>query len=105
MPPESKSTLKNIQTKAGGVGVDAQKYDRKGGVVLVGYFNLIIGKACNPNENIGHYGEATHSNNGEEILKFLKHDEMKTLNDRVKKAEPESSRQCIQKGESPILDM
>ena len=30
---------------------------------------------------------------------------MKTLNDRVKKAEPEWTRQCIQKGESYILDI
>ena len=35
---------------------------------------------------------------------FLEHNEMKTLNDRVKKAEPEWSRQCVQKEESSILD-
>ena len=30
------------------------------------------------------------------MLKFLGHNEIETLNDRVKKAEPEWTRQCIQ---------
>ena len=44
------------------------------------------------------------SQNGAEMLKFLKKNETKTLNDREKKPEPERTRQCIQKGESSILD-
>lgn len=38
------------------------------------------------------------------MLKPLKNNEMKTLNGRVKKAEPEWTRQGIQKGESSVLD-
>ena len=57
------------------------------------------------NENIGQYGEVTRNKNGEELLKFLKHNQMRTLNDRVKKAQPEWTRQYIQKGESSILDL
>ena len=49
-------------------------------------------------------GKVTNSRNGEEVLKFLKYNEMQTLNDKVKKAEPEWTRQCIQKGETCILD-
>ena len=70
----------------------------------MGDFTSRIGKASKLNESIGQYGEVTKNKNGEEMLKFLKHNEMKTLNDRVKKAEPEWTRQCIQKGESSILD-
>ncbi|MEO9966262.1 MAG: hypothetical protein ABJF11_10765 [Reichenbachiella sp.] len=102
MPPESKNTIKDIQRKFGEVAVDVQKYKRQGEVVLVGDFNSRIGKASKLNENIGQYGEVTNNKNGEEMLKFLKHNEMKTLNDRVKKAEPEWTRQCIPKGESTL---
>ena len=70
----------------------------------MGDFNSRIGKASNPNENIGHYGEVTKNKNGAEMLMFLKNIEMKTLNDRVKKPGPERTRQCIQKGESFILE-
>ena len=104
MPPESKSTVKEIQRKFGEVAADVQKYKRRGEVVLVGDFNSRIGKASNPNENIGRYGEVTKNKNGAEMLKFLQNNEMKTLNDRVKKSGPEWTRQCIQKGESSILD-
>ena len=52
---------------------------RQGEVVLVGDFNSRIGKTSKLNENIGQYGEETKKNNGEEMLKFLKHNEMKTL--------------------------
>ncbi|MEP1953909.1 MAG: hypothetical protein ABJJ26_03135 [Algoriphagus sp.] len=38
------------------------------------------------------------------MLKFLKHNEMKVLNDRVKKSKPERTRQCKRKGENFILD-
>ena len=41
-----------------------------------------IGEASNPNKNIGQYGEVTNNKNGEEMLKFLKHNEMKTFNDK-----------------------
>ena len=37
------------------------------------------------------------------MLKFLKNNEMKTLNDRVKKTGPEWTRQRIHMGESAIL--
>lgn len=89
MPPESKSTVKEIQRKFGEVAADVQKYKRRGEVVLVGDFNSRIGKASNPNENIGQYGEVTKNKNGAEMLKFLQNNEMKTLNDRVKKSGPE----------------
>ena len=70
----------------------------------MGGFNSKIGKACNPNEYIGQYGEVTNHKNGAEMLEFLKINEMKTLNDRVKKAGPEWTRQCVQKGETSVLD-
>ena len=53
MLPESKSTVKEIQRKFGEVAVDVQKYKRQGEVVLLGDFNSRIGKASNPNENVG----------------------------------------------------
>ncbi|MEP5536836.1 hypothetical protein [Ekhidna sp.] len=89
MPPESKNTINDIQRKFGEAAVDLHTYKRQGGVVLVGEFTSRIGKICKLNENIGQYGEVTNIMNGEETLNFLKHNEMKTLNDRVKKAEPE----------------
>ena len=49
--------------------------------MLVGDLNSRIGKPSKLNENIGRYGEVTENKNGEEMLKFFKHDEMKTLND------------------------
>ena len=56
------------------------------------YFNSRIGKASNPNENIGKHGQVTKNKNGAETLGFLESNEsneMKTLNDRVKKVRPE----------------
>ena len=103
MPPESKGTVKGIQRKFGEVAIDVQKYKRQGEVVLVGDFNSRIGKASNPNENIGQYGEVIKNMNGAEVLMFLKN-EMKTLNDSVKKPGPEWTRQCIRMGENSILD-
>ena len=70
----------------------------------MGDLNSKIGKASKLNENVGQYGEVTNIKNGEEMLKFLEQNEMKTLNDRVKTAEPEWTRQYIQKGEHSILD-
>ena len=63
-----------------------------------------VGKASNPNENIGQYGGVASNKNRKEMLKFLKHNEMKTLDVKGKKSEPEWTRQCIQKGESSVLD-
>ena len=63
-----------------------------------------IGKARNPNENAGLYGEVTNNKNRAEMLEFLKRNERKTLNDRVKKAGPEWTRQCTQKGERSVHD-
>ena len=40
--------------------------------MLVGYFDSRIGKASNPNENIGRHGEVTKNNNAAEMLEFLK---------------------------------
>ena len=97
MPPESMSTVKEMQ-KFREISVDVQKYKRQGEVVLVGDFNPRIGKASNPNENIGQYGEETKNKNGAEMMEFLMSNEMKTLNDRVKKAVPEWTTQCIKKG-------
>ena len=85
MPPESKSTVKEIQRNFGEAAVDRRKHRRQGeALVLVRDFNARIGKASNPNENIGHYGELTKNTNGAEMLKFLKNNEMKKLNDRMK---------------------
>ena len=69
-------------------------------------FNSRMGKASKLNENIGQYGEVTNNKNGEVMLKSLKRNEMRTLNDGVRKAGPELTinRQCIQKGESSMLD-
>ena len=79
---------------------------RKGELVLliVGDFNSRLGKTSKLNEIIEQYGEGTNNKNGEYRLKFLKHNEMETLNDRVIRAEPEWTRQCKQKGESSVLD-
>ena len=41
----------------------------------------LIGKAGKLNESIGQNGEITNNKNEEEMLKFLKHNEMKTLDD------------------------
>ena len=87
MPPESKSTVKEIPVKFGEVAVYVQKYKRQGEVavlLIVGGFSPRIGKASNANESIGQYGEVRRNKNGAERLKFLKNDEMATLNDRVK---------------------
>ena len=73
----------------------------------MGDFNSRMGKASNPNEKNGQYGEVTYDKNGAEMLMFLtsKNNEMKALNDIIKKQSgPEWTRQCIQKGESSILD-
>ena len=106
MPSASKSTVKGIQSKFGEVAIDVQTHKRQGEVVrvLVGYFNSRTGEAGNPNENIGQYGEVTKNKNGAEMLMFLKNNEMKALNDRVKSPGPERSRQCIQKGEFSFFD-
>ena len=70
----------------------------------MGELNSRIGKASNPNEDIGQYGKTTKDRNGAEMPKFLKNNEMKTLNDGVKKPGPEWTRQCTQKGKSSIVD-
>ena len=97
MPPESKSTGKEIQRKFGEVAVDVQECKQQGEVVVVGAFNSRIGKASNPNENIGQHGEVAKNKSGAEMLKFPKKNEMKTLNDRVKTPGPKWTRRCIQK--------
>ena len=79
---------KDIQRKFAEVAVAVRKYKRQGEVVLVGDYNSRKGKASNLNEKIGQYGEVPNNENGEELFKLLKHNEMKTLNDRVKNAEP-----------------
>ena len=84
MPPESKSTVKEVQKKFGEVAVDLRKYKRQGEEVLMGDFNSGIGNASNPNENIGQYGNVTNNKNGAEMLEFLKSNEIKMLNDGVK---------------------
>ena len=68
----------------------------------MGDFYSRIGKASNPNENIGRYGEVTRNKNEAEMRMFRKNNEMKTLNDNVKKPGPEWTRQCTQKEEISI---
>ena len=51
MPPESKSTVKDIRRKFGRVAVDVQKYKRQEEVV-VGDFDSRLGKARNPNRTL-----------------------------------------------------
>ena len=72
---------------------------------IVGYFNSRIVKSNNSNENIGEYEEVKNNKNGAKVLKFLKNNEMMTLNDRVKKPGPEWTRQCTQKVGSSTLDV
>lgn len=60
-----------------------------GRVIIVGDCIARMGKTSNSNKNIGQYGKVTNTNNGEERLKFLENNEIKTLSGRVKKAEPE----------------
>ena len=50
-----------------------------------GRFNSRIGRASTSTENIGEYAEVTQKSNRAEIVKFLKNNEINTLNDRVKK--------------------
>ena len=65
-PPESKSKAKEIQRKFREVAVvDVQKYKRQGEVVLVGVFSSRLGKASDPNENVGQCGEATRMRMGQ----------------------------------------
>ena len=47
----------------------------------MGDFDSRIGKASNPNVNIGQYGGVTNNKTWAEMLKLLKNDEMNTLND------------------------
>ena len=93
-----------MQRKVGEVAVDVQEHKKQGEVVLVGYFNSRIGKASNPNENIGQDGDVTKNKNGAEMPKFPKNKEMKMLNDSVKTPGPEWTRTCMQTGESSIPD-
>ena len=51
----------------------------------MGDLNSRIGKASNPNENIGQHGEVTKHEDGEEMLNVLKPNEMETLNDSARK--------------------
>ena len=69
LPPESKS-IKEI-ANVGERAADLQTYKRQGEVVIAGDFNLRIGKASNPSENIGRYGEVTNNIYGAEMLEFL----------------------------------
>ena len=62
--------------------------------------NSRVGKTSDPNEKVVQYGEVTNNKNGEDMLKLLKNN----MNDRAKKSGPERTRQCVQKGESSILD-
>ena len=50
-------------------------YEMLGEVVLVGYFDSRIGKASNPNENIGRHGGVTNYESGVDMLKSMKHNE------------------------------
>lgn len=62
----------------------------------MGDFNPTTGKASSPNEDTGQYGEEA---------KLLQNNGTKTLNDRVYKPGPESTRQCLQKGEALFLTL
>ena len=104
IPPESKNMVKDIKIGFEEVAADVQNFKRKGEVVLVGDFNSRIGRTTNPHGAIGQYGEEATNKNGEEMLRFLDSSEMKVLNGRVRKTEPEWTRQCFKKGERSILD-
>ena len=73
--------------------------------MLVGDFNAKVGRAGQPDDIIGQYGEGTKNMNGVEMLKFLEHNEMKTLNERVPKPKAQWtwSRQCKKKLNAPFL--
>ena len=64
-----------MQRKFGEVAVGAHMYEMLGEVVLVGYFDSRIGKASNPNENIGRHGGVTNYESGVDMLKSMKHNE------------------------------
>ena len=58
MPPESKSTVKEIQRKFGEAAVDRRKHKRQGEVlVLAGDYNARIGKASNPTRTLDTMGK------------------------------------------------
>ena len=62
MPPESKNRVNDIQRRFGEIAADVYTYKRKGEVVLVGDFNARVGKAGQPDDSIGHYGEDKKNN-------------------------------------------
>jgi len=106
MPPESKSTVNRIQQIFGEIATDVQKYKRLGEVMLVGDFNARVGKANQPNDIIGQYGEEKRNTNGVEMLKFLGNNELRTLNDRVQKPEAQWTwtRKCKDERKRSVLD-
>lgn len=49
----------------------------------MGEFNSRVRKANSTDENIEQYGKVTNNRNGQEMLKFLEHNEVETVNDRL----------------------
>ena len=105
MPPESKSRVNDIQQRFREKAADVYTYKRKGEVMLVRDFNARVGKAGQPDDIMGQYGEDKKNTNGVEMLKFLENNEMKTLNDRARKPEAQWTwtRHCKDERERSVL--
>ena len=106
MPPESKSRVSDIQRRFGEIAKYVQRYKGQGEALLVGDFTARVGKASRQDDVIGQYGEGKKHTNGVEMLKFLKGNEMKTLNDRSPRPEAQWTwtRICKDKKERSGLD-
>lgn len=87
-----------MQRKLEEKAVDVQKYERRGNQCQREILASQFGKRATRMRTLG-YGE-----NGAETLKFLKNNEMNTLDDRANKPAPEWTRQCIQQGQCSVLD-
>lgn len=71
----------------------------------MGDFYSLFGKESNPNEIIGQYGQVTNNENGEEMLEFLKNNEMETLNGRVKRQSQNGLSSAYKRKKSPFLTL
>lgn len=71
MPSGRKSPPKGIREKFGAIPAGAQKHKRQGEVMLVEDFKVRIGRASQPNDHKGRYGETEIDTNGVEVLRFF----------------------------------
>ena len=71
MPPESESSVNNIQRRFGEIAEDVQKKRGQGEVTLKGNFNAGVGNSSRLDDIIEQNGEGEKHTNGVEMLNFL----------------------------------